>query len=71
MIIILPHNQDYHYDNQAMIGALVKWCLGRRQLAHSSSSKLHCDYLQVGDYLQVKMSPSCVLSQVDPGLIRP
>ena len=56
MIIILPHNQDYHYDNQAMIGALVKWCLGRRQLAHSSSSKLHCDYLQVG------MSPSCVLS---------
>ena len=30
-----------------MIGATVKWCLGRRQLAHSSASKLHCDYLQV------------------------
>ena len=33
--------------NQAMVGAIVKWCLGRRQLAHSSASKLHCDYLQV------------------------
>merc|ERR1719266_1711814 len=30
----------------AMVGAIVKWCLGRRQLAHSSASKLHCDYLQ-------------------------
>ena len=30
-----------------MVGAIVKWCLGRRQLAHSSASKLHCDYLQV------------------------
>ena len=35
--------------NQAMVGAIVKWCLGRRQLAHSSASKLHCDYLQVFD----------------------
>jgi len=39
----------------AMIGALVKWCLGRRQLAHSSSSKLHCDYLQ---YTSVPPPPS-------------
>jgi len=39
----------------AMIGATVKWCLGRRQLAHSSASKLHCDYLQ---YTSVPPPPS-------------
>merc|ERR1712130_1086383 len=37
----------------AMIGATVKWCLGRRQLA--SASKLHCDYLQ---YTSVPPPPS-------------
>merc|ERR1719266_873104 len=39
----------------AMVGAIVKWCLGRRQLAHSSASKLHCDYLQ---YTSVPPPPS-------------
>ena len=38
-----------------MVGATVKWCLGRRQLAHTSASKLHCDYLQVSIMIMLMM----------------